>query len=202
MTAKDYPITEGFGCQPGYPLNQSLCPAGQGFHNGIDYGCPEGTPIVVNGITIGISGATGYVTGPHLHVGKWNGGTVMNPGSGGFSFKSAVVTEINEDPTNGKYVRVQGDGHSWVYLHMSDNKKVKVGQTLEGDDMYKGRFEDKTIELSAHGWYDKAVHYRKRTIEEKAKSETLTKEIAKLKSQLDDATKDVPVLKPGTYKVK
>lgn len=127
--ASQYPITTPYGNVPGYPLNN-------GFHNGIDYGCPTGTPIVVNGVTIGLSGATGYVTGPHLHVGKWSGGTVMDPGvGGGFHFNSAKVTEINEDATNGKYVRVQGDGYSWVYLHMSDNNKVSVGQVLEGDDM-------------------------------------------------------------------
>lgn len=135
-TAKDYPITEGFGCQPGYPLNQGQCPKGYGFHNGIDYGCPNGTPIVVNGITIGLSGSTGYVTGPHLHIGRWVNGKVTNPGIGkGFTFKSAKVTEINEDAVNGKYVRVQADGASWIYLHMSNNTKVKVGQVLKGEEM-------------------------------------------------------------------
>lgn len=128
----DFPITELFGCQPGYPLNRNLCPPGQGYHNGIDYGCPTGTPIVVNGVTIGISGATGAVTGPHCHVGKWVGGNSVNPGVGnGFKFNNAVVTEVGQDAVNGKYVRVQGDGASWVYLHMSDNGKVKVGQVLQ-----------------------------------------------------------------------
>lgn len=129
--ASQYPVTENFGCQPGYPLNQNLCPPGQGFHNGIDYGCPTGTPIVVNGVTIGLSGATGYVTGPHLHVGRWVNGKATNPGVGkGFTFKSAKVTEINQDATNGKYVRVQGDGASWVYLHLSKIGNIKVGQVL------------------------------------------------------------------------
>lgn len=136
MTAKDYPVTELYGCQPGYPLNQNLCPPGQGFHNGIDYGCPVGTPVVVNGVTIGLSGATGAVTGPHVHVGRWINGQSTDPGVGnGWKFNSAVVTEINEDPTNGKYVRVQADGASWVYLHMSNNQLVSVGQVLQGEDM-------------------------------------------------------------------
>src|SRR5258708_7977686 len=134
--ASQYPITELYGCQPGYPLNQNLCPPGQGFHRGIDYGCPSGTPIIVNGVEIGLSGATGAVTGPHLHVGRWIGGESTDPGVGnGFHFNSAVVAEVNEDPTNGKYVRVQGDDASWVYLHMSDNNKVSVGQVLQGDEM-------------------------------------------------------------------
>lgn len=125
----DYPVTTPYGYVIGYPLNN-------GFHQGIDYGCPVGTPAVVNGVTIGLSGNSGESTGPHCHVGKWLNGAVQNPGVGnGFSFNSAVVTEINEDATNGKYVRVQGDGFSWVYLHLSDNSKVKVGQVLQGDSM-------------------------------------------------------------------
>lgn len=134
--ASQFPVTEGFGCQPGYPLNTGVCPPGQGYHNGIDYGCPSGTSIVVNGVVIGISGATGYVTGPHLHVGRWVGGVATNPGvGGGFHFASAMVTGVSEDATNGKYVRVQGDGASWVYLHMSDNSKVKIGQILQGGNV-------------------------------------------------------------------
>jgi hypothetical protein len=124
--ASSFPITTPYGQVAGYPLNN-------GFHNGIDYGCPTGTPIKVNGVTIGLSGSTGYATGPHLHIGRWVNGKVTDPGvGGGFKFNSAVVTEINQDTTNGKYVRVQGDGASWVYLHMSDNSKVSVGQVLQG----------------------------------------------------------------------
>lgn len=124
--ASQFPITTPYGYVAGYPLNN-------GFHNGIDYGCPSGTPVKVNGVTIGLSGATGYATGPHLHVGRWLGGTVTDPGvGGGFHFTSAVVTQISEDATNGKYVRVQGDGASWVYLHLSQNNLVKVGDKLQG----------------------------------------------------------------------
>lgn len=128
MNINNFPITTPYGQVPGYPLNN-------GFHQGIDYGCPVGTPVIVNGVTIGLSGNTGYSSGLHCHVGKWLGGVVQNPGNGGFSFTSAVVTEINQDATNGKYVRVQGDGYSWVYLHLSDNSLVKVGQVLEGEVM-------------------------------------------------------------------
>lgn len=126
-TAKDYPVTTPYGQVPGYPLNG-------GFHNGIDYGAPSGTPVVVNGKTIGLVGATGYVTGAHLHVGRWVGGTVTNPGvGGGFSFNSAVVTQVDTvgNSNNGKFVRIQGDGASWVYLHLSQIN-VSVGQSLQG----------------------------------------------------------------------
>lgn len=129
MTANQYPITQGYGYDPSYPLNG-------GFHQGIDYGCPAGTPVVVNGVTIGLSGNTGYTTGAHLHLGKWLNGVVQNPGNGGFNFNSAVVTEVHytNDNQNGKYVRVQADGYSWIYLHL-DSINVSVGQHLQGDSM-------------------------------------------------------------------
>ncbi len=63
MTAKDFPITQAYGYDPSYPLNG-------GYHKGVDYGCPSGTEIVVNGVAIGLSGNTGYSSGAHLHVGR------------------------------------------------------------------------------------------------------------------------------------
>lgn len=148
MNALDYPVTTPFGYVPGYPLNN-------GFHNGIDYGCPSGTPIVVNGVTIGLSGNTGYSSGAHCHVGRWVNGAATNPNGGGATFNSAVVTQINNDSVNGNYVRVQGDGASWVYLHMSNNQLVSVGQVLtpKGDDMipdqdnYFNRWSDLFIRI-------------------------------------------------------
>lgn len=148
----DFPITELFGCQPGYPLNTNVCPPGQGFHNGVDYGCPVGTPVVVNGVTVGLSGATGYITGPHCHVGRWVNGSATDPGVGnGFTFNSAIVSEINQDSTNGKYVRIQADGASWVYLHLSE-QLVSAGQELKGG--YMG-FDYNSIPTSA----DKTTYF-------------------------------------------
>jgi len=134
MTIWDAPVTELFGCQPDYPLNTAQCPVGQGFHNGVDYGSTVGTPVTVNGVTIGLSGATGTVTGPHCHVGHWgpNGVIAINPQDGKL-VNGAKVTEVSSDSVNGKFVRVgDADGTSWVYLHMSDNSIVQVGQSLQG----------------------------------------------------------------------
>jgi hypothetical protein len=123
VSALSYPVTQNYGYDPSYPTADH-------FHKGIDYGCPMQTPVIVNGVQIGLSGNSGFVTGPHLHVGRWIGSVHTNPGVGnGFNFGDAVVTEINEDATNGKYVRVQADGASWVYLHLFE-QTCSVGQRL------------------------------------------------------------------------
>lgn len=122
-----YPVTQPYGYDPNYPLNN-------GYHRGIDYGYPLGTQVVVNGVVIGLSGATGAVTGPHLHVGKFINGNAQNPGVGnGFKFNSAVVLDTGYDSVNGNYVRLTADGAIWVYLHLSVIK-VTRGQELRGGD--------------------------------------------------------------------
>lgn len=132
---QDYPITTPFGWVVGYPLNQTdpVNHPGQGFHNGIDYGAPMGTPVIVNGVTIGLSNNTGATTGPHLHVGKYVNGVVQDPGVGnGFNFNSAVVYDIGEDDTDGIYVRITGDGALWNYLHLGSTM-VTARQILKGE---------------------------------------------------------------------
>lgn len=136
MTAKDYPITTPFGKVDGYPLNN-------GFHKGLDYGCPVGTPVVVSGVQIGLSGDSGFVTGPHLHIGKWVDSQPQDP-TGGFDV-IGTVTEVGYDETNGNYVRIGTGSASWVYLHLS-KIGVSVGQGINGEIMDK----EATYEFAAN----------------------------------------------------
>lgn len=91
-----------------------------------------GTPVIVNGVTIGLSNNTGATTGPHLHVGKFVNGVVQDPGVGnGFQFDSAVIFDTGFDSSNGNYVRIAADGVLWNYLHL-EKVLVSQGQELKG----------------------------------------------------------------------
>lgn len=139
MSASDFPISFGYGAVDGrfYGPHGTIGP----YHRGVDRVMPVGTPVVVNGVQIGLSGNSGASSGAHLHVGRFIGAKDTDPGRGGFSFDSAVVVTVAGDATNGNYVRLQADGASWVYLHLSKQTCV-VGQVLspappapKGDDV-------------------------------------------------------------------
>lgn len=136
--AADYPITTGYGQIPGYPLNG-------GFHRGQDRYMPIGTPVPVNGVTIGLSGNSGAVSpkptpanpnsGQHLHIGKWQGDTVMNPNGGGFALSNPTVTYTGYDATNGYHIKLLDDkGITWLYDHLSEIK-VNLGDKIGGNDV-------------------------------------------------------------------
>lgn len=148
--AQDYPITTGFGQVPGYPLNN-------GFHNGVDRSMPNGTPVIVNGVTIGLSNNTGASTGPHLHIGRYENGHPTNPGNGGFKFNSAVVFDTGRDATNGNFVRITGDGALWNYLHLQSISVTK-GQVLTGGSVSKDAVTreemEKLVWISGNGNID------------------------------------------------
>lgn len=95
---------------------------------------PSGTLVKVNNVTIGLSGNTGLSTGAHLHIGRYVSGKDTHPKGGGFTFNDAVVTEVGSDNINGNFVRIQADGASWVYLHLS-KQLVTKGQVLKGGDV-------------------------------------------------------------------
>lgn len=131
MSARDYPITFAYGAQDGkyYGPNGSV----GAFHRGDDYACPSGTPIVIGSTTIGNTGATGLVSGPHLHIQEWQGST-SNTRKPQNSFKGGRVAGVGTGTAWGKYVTIESGGWYTTYAHLS-SQAVKVGQTIGGDDM-------------------------------------------------------------------
>lgn len=131
MLAHEYPISLGFKAVylPYYGPGGTIFPG----HHGIDWACPTGTEVRVGGTLIGLSGATGTVSGPHLHVDRSIDGSRIyaNYRSPRYYYKiSGVVTFAGPAGTAGNMVVIRADdGDTYRLLHLSVIK-VKVGQKV------------------------------------------------------------------------
>lgn len=152
MISSDYQMTFGYGLtDPPYGTTQYP------YHRGDDWYMPEGIPIVVNGVQIGISGMTGFVDGPHVHVGKWVGGKDKNPQSQAWTLDNPRVSEVGYDTTNGNFVAlVDAANVRWVYLHMKEKStNVKVGDYLDKLPKYEREDMPSTVgdvEIDQMSW--------------------------------------------------
>lgn len=141
MNAQDYPVTFPYGATDGvyYGKEAQGKPTYIGpYHRGDDRAMPVGTPIVINGLKIGLSGATGAASGPHLHTGKFESGVDVNPKSGGFDIpQPAHVQAIGQDDVNGRWVQiVDATAMLWAYLHLSaiyvvERQLIEKGQEMD-----------------------------------------------------------------------
>ena len=107
-------------------------------HRGDDRPCPVGTPVVIEGVSIGLTGATGFVSGPHLHIQEWQS-DYANTRKPQNAFVPGKVVNIDPDGTQGdgsfgKFITIQtADGWNDTYCHLSQIN-VSVGQVI-GDEM-------------------------------------------------------------------
>lgn len=128
MSASDYPVNFPYGATS-YPYGTAAYP----YHRGNDRACPTGTPVIIGSTTIGLTGATGKVTGPHLHIQEWSG-SPTNDRKPQNEFKPGKVTQTDYTggTSFGKYVTIQtADGWNDSYCHLS-TISVKVGDVIGG----------------------------------------------------------------------
>ena len=129
MSAQNYPITFRYGATT--PPYSKAKP-----HRGNDRACPVGTPVVISGVTIGLTGKTGFATGPHLHT---QAGTdkacqkTFNPAP--LEFQPGVVVNAGTGRTWGKFVTIQVGSKFITYCHLS-KISVNIGRVLASPHRY------------------------------------------------------------------
>ena len=145
LNALDYRIGFGFKGQDG----QFYGPTGSIglFHLGNDYYSPLNEPVLLQNTQLGLSGNTGNVGGPHVHVAKWKPGNV--PG-GYYVAKydrtyfdpsdvkgiTGTVSETGRGTDSGYFVRVAANnGYTYEFFHLN-RIDVKVGDII-GDETMK-----------------------------------------------------------------
>lgn len=129
MTARDYNITFGYGAQDLYYYGPNGT-VGK-YHRGNDRPCPTGTAIDIGGVVIGLTGATGLVSGPHLHTQACTAGSNyaddFNPSP--FEFKYGTVVKAGWHPQFGNHIVIRVGNVDIAYAHLS-KINVAVGQQI------------------------------------------------------------------------
>jgi hypothetical protein len=129
MSAANYSITFGYGATDGYYYGPNGI-VGK-YHRGNDRPCPTGTSIVIGEWTIGLTGATGLASGPHLHTQACSAGSNysddFNPSP--YEFKYGTVIKAGWHNQFGNHIVIRTGNVDLTYAHLS-KINVSVGQVL------------------------------------------------------------------------
>lgn len=181
----NFPVTQGFGANPQI--------YGPGGHRGIDYGLPNGTPV--------IAVANGVVNKPAQQPNGF--GTYLTLSFGEYICYYGHLSQVTKTG-NAKEGEVIGysDNTGWSsgpHLHFEVyknrtliNPSVLLTQASSGGtDMYDGK--------SAEEWYRIANDWHVRADDRQKVIERLEDEVQALKAQVQQTA---VVLNPGIYRVK
>lgn len=130
MSLFNYKVSLAYGSKEP-PYGTSALP----YHRGEDYPTPKGTPLTI-GRVIGLTGDSGFTSGPHLHIQEWKGSvyTTRKP-QNAFKGGTVVAASNNTNQQWGRHITVLGkDGWNTTYAHL-DKTSVKIGQTIKEEAM-------------------------------------------------------------------
>lgn len=195
MSAANYTVNFGYKAQDGYYYG----PNGKvgKYHRGNDRPCPSGTPIIISGVTIGLTGATGLVSGPHLHTQACTAGRNyaddFDPGP--YEFKNGTVVSAGWHSQFGNHIVIRVGGVDITYAHLS-KINVSVGQTITspsgagGNNVFQTDAEVKEAYLMMRGNAGTAAERKAWIGQPKQRFFQLgKKEVDSLRTQLADVKK-------------
>lgn len=163
-------------------------------HHGTDYAAPIGTPVVISGVTIGLTGNTGYSTGPHLHVDRADRYPASrlehysNPTTPTkwYNIQGTVVFAGNAGSAGNMVVIKTPKGNYFRFLHLS-KINAKVGQKITSlkkkVDIYMGQ--------TAKHWYTRLLQEKTKVTKANKLIEKKDKLIKSLRDELEKADKQL-----------
>lgn len=108
-------------------------------HRGADRKCPIGTPVIINGVTIGLTGNSGSYNGqpyaPHCHIQAWVGDVANTRNPAPYEFKGGTVINTGVGPQWGNFVTILVDGVNVTYAHLSKINVKKGDRIPQGEPM-------------------------------------------------------------------